>query len=600
MAAALRYTTHTARFEKRSNTRLESTYAAEYAFEQAYQQLSGLVGQDSTALPSISQLTAVTNLTTAPATSFPSGQGYTWKAFLTVPIDATGTIVSAHANFNSSQGRYKFMSIVEFSRSVAGHPATDLHFQREWAFVLTPLFQYAIFYNRDMELFPGATFVVNGRVHTNGKLYTGTSASINYNDYVSTVGGVSNNYHPQDPRGPGSPGTNITYAKGPPIVTTPEEPPGSLNQDLSDTSSNNDGPRELIEIADVMYTDPNSAERLYNKAGLKILVNTTTSPAASPNSITVPANTRVFLTRDGTPIPATDPLAALLGTIVATGSMKDYRENATLTTTDVNVSTLNSTYNAGGLPQTIPASANWPNNASVPTSLRGKPIPTELQGKSLWNGVLYVADITNSLSHRAGVRLLNGASLPDGANSGSPTAGLTLATPNAAYIVGDYNTGGSPPVNSGSSLTASNKVSGYTVQAASIVADAVTVVSSNWISGNYNTVSSLSSRTPVNTTINAAVVAGSIDSNGSAYSGGVENFFRLLENWSGRRLTYYGSIINLYQSKESTAVWKTTGVYYNAPTRNWYFDVNFLDPSKLPPGTPVVRSLKRGQWAQIR
>jgi type II secretory pathway pseudopilin PulG len=599
MAGLVSHTAQVARMEKRSNTRLEATYAGEYALEQAYQQLSTLVGQDSANLPTISQTTAVTNLTTAPTGQFTAAQGYTWQSFLTVPTEA-GAVVAAHSSFNPAQGSYKFLSVVEFTRTLPLQAPVHVQLQREWTYVLTPLFQYAIFYNGDMELFPGATFVVNGRVHSNGKVYTGTTASITFSDYVSDVSGLSNQYSPLDPRAPGSPGSNITYAKGNPVTTTAEQPPGTLSQNTSDTNPNNDGPRELVEVPDFLNSDPNAADRLYNKAGLKVLVNSTASAAAAASGVNVPANARVYLTQDGTTIPATDPLATYLGTMLANGTMKDYRENATLTTVDIDVSRVTAGYNSGGLPQTIPSSATWPNNASVPAALKSQPIPAALQGKNLWNGVLYVTDITNSAAHRTGIRLLNGTSLPDGTNGSSPAAGLTVASNNAAYIVGDYNTGGTPPVDSGTSLTANNYASGYTVQPAAVVADAVTVVSANWISGNYNTVTTLASRTPANTTINTAVIAGIVSSNGSAYSGGVENYFRLLENWSGKRVTYYGSIINLFDSQQSTAPWQNTGVYYNAPTRNWYFDVNFLDPRKLPPGTPVARSLKRSQWVQVQ
>lgn len=599
LSSTLSYVSHNARLEKRSDTRLQSTYAGDYALEQAYQSLLTLVSQNNANLPTIAQTTAVTNLTTAPTSVFSSADGYTWRAFLTVPLE-NGVPVAAHSSFNPSQGTYQFLSVVEFDRSLVSQAPMHLQFQREWNYVLTPLFQYAIFYHGDLELFPGASFVVGGRVHSNGKIYAGSTASITFGDYVSDVNGFSNNYSPNDPRAPGGPGDNITYSHGPALVTSREEPPGALSQNTSDTNENNDGPRELIELSGFLHTDPNASERLYNKAGLKILANTTSGSVNSDNGIAVPANSRVFLTADGTAVPATDNLATYLGTLVANGSMSDYREGATLTTTDVDIGKINAAYNAGGLPETIPATANWPNNSSVPAALKNKPISAGIRGKSLWNGILYVADITNDLTHRTGVRLLNGASLPDGSKSTSPTAGLTVATMNPVYIVGDYNTGGNPPVNSGTTLTAANYTSGYTVQPAAVIADAVTVVSANWTSGNYNNVSSLNSRAPTNTTVNTALISGVVASNGSAYSGGVENYIRLLENWSGKRLTYYGSIINMYESQQATARWQNTGAYYNAPVRNWYFDTNFLDPRKLPPGTPISRSLKRGQWVQIQ
>lgn len=47
----------------------------------------------------------------------------------------------------------------------------------------------------------------------------------------------------------------------------------------------------------------------------------------------------------------------------------------------------------------------------------------------------------------------------------------------------------------------------------------------------------------------------------------------------------------------ATAPWRGTGnTYgiYNPPARDWAFDLNFLDPSRLPPGTPEVRAVIRG------
>lgn len=597
LAAVLTYVNSAAKLEKRSNLRLESTYAAEYAFEEAFQQLKTLISQYN--LPNIAQTTAVTNLSTAPTSVFTTAGGYTWKSYLTVPVE-NGIVTDKHSNYDPVQGIYRYLTVAEFERTVPtmGLPVR-MSFQREWVYVLKPLFQYAIFYDKDMELFPGATFLVTGRVHSNGKIYTGTSASIHFKDFVSYVDGLSNQYSPLDPRAPGSPGGTIIYDKDP-VMTTREDPPGSVTADTSDSNYNNDGPRELIELPNASQADPNATERLYNQAGLKVLVNSTGSNTTAISGVSVPANDRVFLTEDGTAIPASDPLETYLEGMFSSGTMTDYRENASVSTTDIDVSKVTTSYKDGGLPETIPTTTKWANSSAVPSALRGKAIPASIRGKSLWNGILYVTDVTNSSTHRTGVRLLNGASLPDGSEASSPKAGLTVASENAAYVVGDYNTGGTPPVDNASNpVGADNHITSYTVQPAAIIADAVTAVSANWTASNYNAASSLSARPPANTTINSALISGIVSSNGSDYSGGVENYIRLLENWSGRRLTYYGSIINLYASKQSTARWRDTGNYYNAPSRNWYFDTNFLDPTKLPPGTPSLRTLKRGQWVQI-
>ena len=48
-----------------------------------------------------------------------------------------------------------------------------------------------------------------------------------------------------------------------------------------------------------------------------------------------------------------------------------------------------------------------------------------------------------------------------------------------------------------------------------------------------------------NTTVNAGIISGIVPSGSGYYSGGVENFPRFLEDWSGKTFTYYGSMLEL-------------------------------------------------------
>jgi hypothetical protein len=52
----------------------------------------------------------------------------------------------------------------------------------------------------------------------------------------------------------------------------------------------------------------------------------------------------------------------------------------------------------------------------------------------------------------------------------------------------------------------------------------------------------------------------------------------------------------MFSSKYATGQWIYGGNIYTAPNRNWAFDLNFLDSTKLPPATPQVRTLIRGSW----
>ena len=101
--------------------------------------------------------------------------------------------------------------------------------------------------------------------------------------------------------------------------------------------------------------------------------------------------------------------------------------------------------------------------------------------------------------------------------------------------------------------------------------------------------------TAANTTIYTAILAGHsatpwdwFNGGGNApYGGGVENYPRFIEKWSGRDSNYWGSLVSLSTSIYATAPW-SYGSYYRAPRRNWTFDTRFEDPNNLPPGTPVV------------
>jgi hypothetical protein len=187
-------------------------------------------------------------------------------------------------------------------------------------------------------------------------------------------------------------------------------------------------------------------------------------------------------------------------------------------------------------------------------------------------------------------RLTNGAMLP--------SSGLTIATPQPLYIIGNYNV----QTNSvGVNDIGTNRTT-HTYPAA-LLADAITILSPNWNDQLYTasgTYSSYGNRNAANTTVNAGCLEGIVQSNPSvpgSYSGGTENFLRMEEDWSGGpTLTYNGSIVVMFPSIYATNFWQPPGVYYYPPNRNWAFDLNFQNASLLPPLTPASKALIRGQW----
>ncbi len=215
------------------------------------------------------------------------------------------------------------------------------------------------------------------------------------------------------------------------------------------------------------------------------------------------------------------------------------------------------------------------------------------------------ASVDHSYFRRA-VRLIRGSVLPgnyDSANS-SNTKGFTFATENGVYVKGNYNATGI------SSVGTPTQPADYIPNPAnindipaSIVSDAVSILSNNWTDANsFSSPFADSGRVATETTVRFAMLTGDAKSSlentpnqgdsDQRLSGGVHNFKRFLENWSNVRLNYCGSLINLFNSHNSNGTYKNSGMVRDPPTRNWVFDTTFLDPTRLPPGTPFFQNIQ--------
>jgi hypothetical protein len=211
------------------------------------------------------------------------------------------------------------------------------------------------------------------------------------------------------------------------------------------------------------------------------------------------------------------------------------------------------------------------------------------------------ARVNRAVLFRRALKLINGGVVSGVSNL--PTSGLTVVAENAVYVQGNYN-------------ATSTSVTGTSVPA-SIVADAVTVLSNNWIdSESFLSPNGIAGRPGITTGYRFAVVAGKGLSfqwptwatenspfSGSIFGtdGGVGNFLRLLEDWnaSGRIIRYNGSIVSLFVSRQSTGTFKCCTNVYAWTEREYSFDSNFLTPSLLPPGTPMFRDVNTLTFRQL-
>jgi hypothetical protein len=181
--------------------------------------------------------------------------------------------------------------------------------------------------------------------------------------------------------------------------------------------------------------------------------------------------------------------------------------------------------------------------------------------------------------------------------------GLSIASENPVYVQGNYNATKQADLTTPLEVTGGN----WTSVPASIVADAVTMLSVNWKDSNsFSSPYVRTGRKATTTFYRTAIISGKnknfVVNNAKDYGtdGGAHNFFRMIEDWSGQTFWYRGSIVSLYYSQEAMSSFKSNaGNVYDVPTRQFSFDTEFLNFEKLPPRTPMFRDINRLGFTRV-
>lgn len=394
---------------------------------------------------------------------------------------------------------------------------------------LIPLFQFAVFYEQDLEILPGPDMTLGGRIHSNHHLYLGARNSLQVDSWTTAAGGI---YHgrKEDPSDDMTGDVNIKDRFG--LYQSMQNGDGtwldcddpdwvseSLNRWGGMVEDNSHGITEL-NLPVVVSGDPidmikrgtgGNQDSYEHKAGLKIVDGQVLYKNSSDNWVDVAAT-------------------FFADSIVTTGSFYNYRDYKWVTSYDINVGKLNT-------------SDYYP-----------------------LNGILY-ASRAQVVGTQQAIRLTNGEEL---------AGPLTVVTDNPLYTLGDYNK--------------TNK------KAAALFTDALTVLSNNWDDDKSN--QNLNNRMASNTTVNAAFLTGNTETSPGHYNGGLENLPRFLEDWTEKTFGYSGSMVDLWFSEQATGAWVYGSPQYKAPHRDWAFDVDFLDLSKLPPGVPLINTVLKVSWLQ--
>lgn len=498
----------------------------------------------------------------------------------------------------------------------AGNPEaiTQLVFRSR----LVPLFQFAIFFNKDLEFDNTATLDLVGPVHANGNIFldsgNGGGTFLHIGGQVTSSqtiyrGQKSQNYCGGTVNVDGLSGTPLSVACGGTrqALTSADLTPwqGQMRQNVP-----------AVTVPDVSSIQPVPDSLYWSQADVRIVLK--------PNN-PVGWSAELQNASGATTVSSTVLTALCPGTLTSSNTFLDNREAkywATVDATknnkrllDVNMSLLTNCISANSVALGV----------------------TPYTGTSSDKGLVYYFTVKDggisqgTGANNYGIRLYNGANLHRTSGSGRVDKGLTVVSDQAMIVQGDYNT--------------TNKVP------AAIMADSMNVLSNNWNTpttcgnftgtstpaywaptlsgytsnialaavGDAKSTSPMTCRLASNTVVNAAVLAGT-DTSGytndvpateggldaGTQSGGVHNMMRFQEDWGGNGgvlptpaiYTYKGSLVSLGRPQHVRGIFAVGGTVYQPPRRNWSFDTDFRDASKLPPLSPRFVYIKQDNFVR--
>ncbi|MCH8473794.1 MAG: hypothetical protein LAT55_01030 [Opitutales bacterium] len=189
-----------------------------------------------------------------------------------------------------------------------------------------------------------------------------------------------------------------------------------------------------------------------------------------------------------------------------------------------------------------------------------------------WNGVVYIENEglpdpvdfaeygdpqPGSHFHKSGIRLQNAGQVPRAFRQVNPDGtevtgyGFTLITNSPLYIQGHFNADGDPYTGSARDMDDPEDLEKIgrpdytpTEVPSALIADSITILSDNWedhlphtwryyrdLPGNRNRSRITFQRDATFTEVSAGLISGIVPTTPRNYSGGLENFPRLIENW---------------------------------------------------------------------
>jgi hypothetical protein len=554
------------------------------------------------------------------------------------PTEATIPLGDVFGGLHAIERGYTLTSRAWFGEDVQGSAGAELVVD------YVPLFQFMAFYANDLEIAPGVEMILEGRVHTNADLYLGGSGGpVRIRDNPAAgIFGAQVSARGDIYRGRKSDGACLDSGVQIDMLEDTVAPANDLDPRWMSCAGGATSivPPEVIAqwrgavrsaVRNIAIPSPDILDVgqgvFWQNADLRIVLNLdaplpsfevrdadgnidaarTAQLAAFMNDVgfnqggggqgpsSVPGTYPIFYTdepsdcADNTDVTCYEPdfsslnriytsnMIGLDGPIIAAGGAPDFRrggffdwrENSWMRLLNVNVRDLLLWNQQNGEPFF----------ATTDSSDDGLVLYLTVDGPS-----------SNALNNY-GVRVFGSANLPIPGGIGvvaDPT-GVTVASDQAFYVVGDYNRG---TVNPGD----------LPRQPAALLGDSINVLSAGyWPQPCPDPCPANDAQSPLplsdplrdaaTTRINAAILAGTDTTPDGAvgeYSGGFENHTRLHEDWIGKSFNYQGSLVSLGEPRHVNGRWCVGALcnIYERPQRNWRLDPAFNDAPNLPPLTP--------------
>lgn len=430
---------------------------------------------------------------------------------------------------------------------------------------LVPLFQFAAFYNKDLEILPGPSMTLEGPVHTNGQLYLNTDNQLRIDGQVTAAKEIY-----RGRKNDSSCTSKNVQVKDPNSYRTLVNPCSSRTLITSAMVTNWNGMIQsnvpTVEVPSVDMLLPSASSVYWSKADVRLVLRLLASGAVNTTNSSL--GVEVIEPNGSLNAAGTTSLAACVGSIGETSSGANNGKAVQ------NTATFYNNREAKFIRMLEIDLRNFLDCLRT-TSFFGKglSLTDDTEG-----GLVFYFTVSGPNSNNAssgyGVRIRNAAEIRSRSGLGGTIKGLTIVSDQAVYTMGHYNSTNKRP--------------------SAILADSFNVLSTNWGTSDTKSTQSLSNRVAGHTTINTALLAGTDTTGnvegsggqGGAYNGGLENYPRFHERWSGLTLTYYGSFVSLSKPGRSSGAWVYGSPQYEAPNRDWHYDTSFNDAANLPPITP--------------